>query len=225
MLGRIEEMSTGHVNQAIDVKTQIEESILLGRLFPKERLVEDELMEKFQAKRHTVRAALTTLEVEGMVEKRRNVGAFVKAYSAKEVKDLYEIRELLETSALLKIQLPLSGEAIERLEQAQQIHDEAVGKNDVLAVIRANAGFHDEVFSLQPNAALADAIKKYSGMTHVVRTASFSNAESLQRSRTEHHDMIEALKNRDLKLLEALGKQHLKPSLVAYLQRIGMLEH
>ena len=215
-------MSTGHVNQAVDVKTQIEESILLGRLFPKERLVEDELMERFQAKRHIVRAALNALEVEGMVEKRRNVGAFVKAYSAKEVKDLYEIRELLETSALLNIQLPLSQDAITRLEQAQKLHDDAIEKNDVLAVIRANAGFHDEVFSLQPNSALADAIKKYSSMTHVIRSASFSSGASLQRSKAEHHEMIEALKSEDLSQMEALGKKHLVPSRIAYLQRIGM---
>src|SRR5699024_7184516 len=149
----------------------------------------------------------------------------VKAYSAKEVKDLYEIRELLETSALLNIQLPLSQDAITRLEQAQKLHDDAIEKNDVLAVIRANAGFHDEVFSLQPNSALADAIKKYSSMTHVIRSASFSSGASLQRSKAEHHEMIEALKNEDLSQMEALGKKHLVPSRIAYLQRIGMPDY
>lgn len=218
-------MNAGSDNVPASVKTQIEESILLGRLFPRERLIEDDLMEKFGAKRHTVRSALNALQSEGMVEKRKNVGAFVKAYSAKEVRDLYEVRELLERSALLGIEFPLESGLLEELERVQSKHDDAVSDGNVLAVIRANAQFHDLVFSLQPNAALAEAIKNYSNRTHVIRSASFSSQASLQRSKSEHHEMIEALRNQDLSLMETLGKQHLLPSRDAYLQRISLSSH
>lgn len=45
----------------------LEEDILLGRLFPRERLVEDQLSERFNQKRHVVRQALKDLEVMGLI--------------------------------------------------------------------------------------------------------------------------------------------------------------
>ncbi|WP_145943404.1 GntR family transcriptional regulator [Corynebacterium glyciniphilum] len=203
-----------------ELKTTIEEEILLGRLFPRERLVEDELMERFNAKRHIVRSTLDQLASEGMVEKRKNVGALVRSYSEKDVVELYELRDLLETSAVGKINFPVSTEELASLEQAQQKHDNAIEARNVLAVIRANAEFHDKIFALQDNVTLSKAIERYSGMTYVIRSAAFSSQSSLRRSQTEHHAMIEAIKNADHKKLVDICRQHLLPSRDAYLERL-----
>lgn len=46
----------------------LEEDIVLGLLAPRVRLVEDDLMERFAAKRHVVRDALAQLESAGLLE-------------------------------------------------------------------------------------------------------------------------------------------------------------
>ena len=62
---------------------------MLGRLRPRERLVEDELMARFGAKRHAVRAALAALDRAGLVTLRRHRGAAVREYGAEEIEELY----------------------------------------------------------------------------------------------------------------------------------------
>ena len=64
------------LQRAVDI---LEEEIVLGFLHPRERLVEDELLARFGLKRHVVRQVLIELEQMGLVERKRNVGALVKA--------------------------------------------------------------------------------------------------------------------------------------------------
>ncbi len=78
---------------------QLEEDIVLGYLNPRERLIEDVLIERFGAKRHAVREALARLERLGLVERQPNRGAIVRALSPADVKDIYGVREILELAA------------------------------------------------------------------------------------------------------------------------------
>src|SRR5277367_5929443 len=71
------------------VVSKLEEDVILGRLHPRERLVEDDLMARLGAKRHVVRQALAELERMGVVERIPNRGARVRAYDTKEVQQLY----------------------------------------------------------------------------------------------------------------------------------------
>ena len=81
------------------IARQLEEDIVIGRLHPRERLVEDDLMARFEVKRHVVREALATLDRMGLVERRRNVGALVRFFSSQQVQELYALRSLLEVEA------------------------------------------------------------------------------------------------------------------------------
>ena len=49
------------------VVERIEEDIVLGRLHPRERLIEDDLMERLGVKRHVIREALLDLERIGVI--------------------------------------------------------------------------------------------------------------------------------------------------------------
>ena len=53
---------------------KLETDIVFGRLHPRERLIEDDLMARFGAKRHLVRQALVELERMGLVRRTRNRG-------------------------------------------------------------------------------------------------------------------------------------------------------
>ena len=84
----------------------IEEDIIFGRLRPRERLVEDDLIERLGGTRHTVRQALVELERLGIVRRERNRGATVRDFSPEEVEDIYAMRELLHRHAATLIPLP-----------------------------------------------------------------------------------------------------------------------
>ena len=78
-----------------DVVARLEEDIIFGRLAPGARLTEDALMSAYGTSRHFVRQALVDAERRGIVRREKNVGATVRFYSADEVRQIYEVREML----------------------------------------------------------------------------------------------------------------------------------
>jgi DNA-binding GntR family transcriptional regulator len=130
----------------LDVVDAVEFDILLGRLKPRERLLEDALMARFNAKRHTVRKALEELERIGVVVRAPMRGAAVRDFTAEEVEEVYELRELLQARAVERMVLPCSCAHIEELKQIQREHDAAVAAGDLRMVDKINDKFH-RVFS------------------------------------------------------------------------------
>jgi DNA-binding GntR family transcriptional regulator len=200
------------------VSDTLEEEIVLGVLHPRERLVEDELCERFELKRHVVRQVLAELEQRGLVERRKNIGALVKSYTPREVLDLYAVREILETSAAERIALPVSPERLAQLAEIQRSHDAAAAAGDLRAVFRANMAFHRALFALSDNAALTEAIREYERRTHSIRSASLLFPHYVEKARSEHHKMLEALASRDRAALVALCRTHLLPARDAYIE-------
>jgi len=195
----------------------LEEDIVFGRLHPRERLVEDDLMERFKVKRHVVRDALAALDRLGLVERRKNVGALVRSFSVQEVTELYEVRSMLETEAARRIDVQHVPSRLEHLITIQKQHDEAVAAGDARTVFRANLAFHQELFGLCSNQTLQKAIAEFARQTHPIRFASLVSAEYRERARQEHWQMIEALKTGNIEGLVFLCAQHLLPSRDAYL--------
>jgi DNA-binding GntR family transcriptional regulator len=210
-------------NTLQDVVRRIADDIVFRVYHPRERLVEDELMQRYGAKRHVVRQALAELERDGFVARKPNSGAQVRALTAKETEELYAVREILETSCARLIPVPVDARHIQHLEKLQREHAAAMKTRDVRAVFRANVAFHEAVFRLCPNDALVDAIVDYARRTHPVRLTTLVTEQYLEQARSEHEDILRALRKSDRARLAALCARHLKPSLDAYLRTIEHL--
>lgn len=195
----------------------LEEEIVLGLIHPRQRLIEDELLRRFKLKRHAVRQALSELESMGMVERKRHVGAVVRAYSVREVQDLYVVRELLETHCARLISYPVRTESLDALLGIQQEHDEAVSLGNPRRGFRANMAFHKVLFGLSENPVLVEAIQYHAQRAHSIRSYTMTSPAKLQRARREHWGMIEALQKGDTEGLVHLCGEHLKPSRDAYI--------
>jgi DNA-binding GntR family transcriptional regulator len=202
---------------------RIEEDIVFRVYHPRERLVEDELMQRFEAKRHIVRQALIELERDGLVLRKPNSGAQVRALTAKEATELYAVREILETNCARLIPLPVETRLLAPIEKIQREHAASIRKNDVRAVFRANLAFHAAIFELCGNEALVEAIADFARRTHPVRLTTLVTQQYLEQARGEHEDMLRALRKGDRARLVALCAQHLQPSREAYLRTIGHL--
>lgn len=199
------------------VADTLEDQIVLGALSPRERLVEDDLCARFSLKRHVARQVLAELEQRGLVERRKNIGALVKSYTAREVTELYALRELLEVNAARLIALPVSAARLDELQAIQQQHDAAAAQGDLRRVFRLNIAFHRALFALSENQALTEAIREYERRAHAIRSVSMVFPHYLEKARLEHHQMIQALQSGDRALLIELCAEHLLPSRDAYL--------
>lgn len=207
----------------LEVVSRLADDIVFRAYHPRERLVEDELMQRYDAKRHVVRQALAELERDGYVMRKPNSGAQVRALTAKDTRELYAVREILETSCARLIPLPVAPERLAPLEKIQREHGAAMKAKDVRAIFRANVAFHEAVFRLCDNDALVDAIVDFARRTHPVRLATLVTREYLEAAHKDHDDMLRALRKGDRAKLVALCAHHLKPALDAYLRTLGQL--
>jgi DNA-binding GntR family transcriptional regulator len=210
-----------HASEADLAIAAIEEDIVLAKLHPRQRITEDELLERFGLKRHVVREVLASLERMGLVERRKNVGALVRNFTPREVKELYAMRELLEAEAARRMPLPPDADALERMADIRRAHDKAVERKNLRGVFRANLAFHRALFALTGDEVLERAIAEYARQTHAIRFGTLASADYRERSRREHWEMIQALKAKDRARLVALCRAHLRPSRDAFLEQRG----
>jgi DNA-binding GntR family transcriptional regulator len=201
-----------------DLIAALQEDIVLGRLAPGARLIEEELAERFRTKRHVLRAAFVELERFGLIERRRNRGASVRSLTPQDVDQIYAVRQVLERAAAAQITLPLSRERREPIEKAQKSHDAAVEAGDAKAVFRANFEFHDALFAACGNPYLAAAIDDFRRKTHVVWSYAIVKPEYFRNAQREHRAMLKALREGDRKRLIELCAAHLDISRQAYLE-------
>lgn len=205
------------------VVATLEEDIVLGKLHPRERLIEEELCERFGVTRHILRLVFAELSRMGIVERIPNRGALVRAFSSKDVEQLYTLRAMLETSAAAQVTFPVSDADMEELRQIQAKHDRAVAEDDLVLLFRSNQQFHSKLFSLCGNTFLTEAIETYAQRAHGIRFHVLLGPEQRRRARDEHHLMIDALLRQDREALVDLCRNHLPASKNAYLRTFGML--
>ena len=79
---------------------QIRDAILVGKLQPGDRLIEQELSESFKTSRGPIREAIRILATEGLVKHRKNRGAVVAAPSFDDVLEVYAMRMSLGSIAV-----------------------------------------------------------------------------------------------------------------------------
>ncbi len=201
----------------IKIIEQLEEDIVFGRRRPRERLVEEDLVTQFNAKKHIIRQALNDLERMGLVKKIRNKGAMVRDYSPKDVRQIFSIRELLEAEAARHIPLPVDPNFLDALEDVFAKHDEAVDHGDLHQAFRTNIKFHQVLFSACGNPYLVEAIEKLALKAHAIRFYSLADPTLLHKARDDHRRMIDAIRSGDREALIEVCIEHLQPAKHAYI--------
>jgi DNA-binding GntR family transcriptional regulator len=203
---------------ALVIARSIEEDIVLGRRHPRERLIEQDLCDRFQTHRGDVRSALFELEKKGLVERIPNRGAMVRGLTPSEVKEIYAVREELEVMAVRIIPFPIAPGEINKLEELQRQHAAAIVSGDLLTVFYSNLRFHQVLFGLCGNACLIETIDLLAQKVYGIRSYANAFPKSLDRARRDHVDMIKALRGSRRDGLIALTRRHLEPSPEAYIK-------
>ena len=187
----------------------LRDDVIFGRLHPRERLIEAELVVRFGSHRAAVREALAALERIGLVERQRNKGASVRDLKPERVEQLYAVRLLLETAAARAIALPLAPEALDELIGIQRDHERAVADNDLRRIFELNNRFHRHLHAQSGNPVLVEMIELCATRALTVRFHPYMDRAFLERVCRDHWAMIEACKGRDSAGLVELVRGHI----------------
>ena len=207
----------------LDVAKVLGEDIIFGRLAPGTRLVEDHLIARFGATRHYIRQALYELERTGIVVREKNKGVAVRSLSPAEVRQIYEVRELLQRQAALRIVLPAPAAAIAQLERLHDEYAQHVRERHFSGVHEVNDRFHLTLFACCGNAYLVDSIKHYMWLSLPVRAKKTADLDRAVASEHDHFHMIQLLKGTDSWALAQLCVDHLQPAKQGYLAEVDVL--
>jgi DNA-binding GntR family transcriptional regulator len=202
----------------------LEEDILFGRLRPRERLIEDELIERLGATRHAVRQALVELEKMGVVVRIAKRGAQVRDFTREEVEQICAMRELLHAHAASLIPLPADPKLISRLKKIHDAHCIEVKRQNLCNIHQLNNEFHETLFSASGNQYLAETIKEYARLSLAFRCHLMSSPLRAARARDQHARMIDALKQAKRTELVRLCVEHTRPSKQVYMMMQGWID-
>lgn len=191
-LARLVAASTHHHRTAEDtVAAVIRDAIVSGVFHPGERLPQDMLARLLDVSRMPIRSAMRRLESEGLVEVHPHRGASVRALSAEEVSDLYEMRILIETFALRKTTAALSTEDFERLEA---LSDELESDTSSESELVSRQAFYRYLYGIGNTPRVVTTIMQFraevSRYTHgMVDLRSHTHRELLERIRSGNPDL------------------------------------
>jgi DNA-binding GntR family transcriptional regulator len=132
--------------------------ILAGELKPGERILEAQLASQLNVSRAPIREALLLLAQHGFVTIRPHRGAFVTELSAADLTEMFEIRQLLEVNAALKIHTNMTPDLAHCLEAALAKIGQAAHERDVVQFTEADFNFHKTIWNLAGNTHIAQIL-------------------------------------------------------------------
>lgn len=153
------------------VFNNIKDGILTGRLRPGERLLENQLAEELGVSRTPIREALRMLEIENLVDLIPRKGAQVKKMSEKDIKDVLEIRKVLEELASGIAAENITKQEIAELKKLHMDFVDAFERGDREGVLEADTKFHDVIFNTTKNDKLIQIISNISIQIYRYRIA------------------------------------------------------
>ncbi len=193
------------------VREDLLEHILQGQLQPGERISEPDVASRLQVSRVPVREALRELESSGLVVSRKHAGVFVRAIEAQEVRDLYEVRSLLDGFAGAKAAALLQADR-EGLTQALNASIAAMrqahGENKLSVYYSENLHFHWMIVVAARNEQLSRTYQEVVQKLHLARLQSLAQVSGMTTSISEHQSISEAIDQGDVRSAQSLLADH-----------------
>ncbi|UWQ19124.1 GntR family transcriptional regulator [Jannaschia sp. M317] len=200
----------------VSLTTDLQDDIIFGVYAPGNRIIEDSVMERYNAKRHAVRNAFSELESQGLLIRRPNRGVEVVDFTPEEVDALYDVRIILETAAAKRTILPCDPAIVARLDDIARRHSEAVHDQNFRAVYWLNQEFHEVQFATCGNPRLAELIGTHARTAQSIRVVKYQDAEHMRTVISQHFDIVAALAGDSQDALVAAVQAHLPASAEAY---------
>lgn len=142
------------------VYARLRDMILANVLRPGQKLVDRDLAEQLGVSRTPVREALGRLAMMGLVEARSRRGYYVRQYSADELSDLYEFRQVLEVSAARLAAMNASPEHVRKFKRIlAELDLLAADPSNRARSVELDIEIHNLIAAASGNASLKEAVQ------------------------------------------------------------------
>lgn len=194
---------------AVQVGQMLKKSILNGVYGPGSRLNEAELAESMGVSRSPIREAIQRLAKEGLVELVPRKGSFVTSLKLDEVKELFELREVLEIKAAELAAQRISNQELSQLSKLLFDTSDLI-KRKKYRQYPWNLDFHKQIASCAKNRYLLEKIYDTNVHLLLVRHKSGLETGRAEKALQEHKRIFEAIRNKDAGSAGQFMKEHIR---------------
>jgi DNA-binding GntR family transcriptional regulator len=175
----------------------IRDAIASRELCPEETYSVYVLAEVLGVSRSPVREGLLRLAEAGLVEIHRNRGFRVKLPRAKDVEEIFEIRQALEPASARRVAEAGNLEGSERLQAALASMDKAARSGHTESFWSSDRSLHDELLRLGGNARAAAIVAQLRATTALLGPPTTASGRSMADIVAEHRPIVDAVIDQD----------------------------
>lgn len=190
------------------VRDQLEDDIVNGRMRPGEQMQIEQLMTRFGVSRTPVREALQQLEISGLIEVQPKRGTFVTEVGVAELIQMFEVMAELEALCARLAARRATRQVLDEVEQALADCEVQCALKALNAYYYANEQFHQLIyqacgnpFLVQQTLALKNRLKPY-------RRLQLQMRNRMEQSLQEHQEITQALQQGDAETAARVAREH-----------------
>jgi DNA-binding GntR family transcriptional regulator len=186
----------------------LRDAVLTGEYESGERLLQEELAERFNTSSTPIREALRQLQAEGILEHNPYRGVQVAEVNLEDVREIYLIRSAIE-SFVTRFAVPyLNNAYLERLRGLQGQMREYVASGQLQDLRKANYEFHLIIYEA---ARMPHSLKIIKNLwAQCPWDALYVLPGRAPKSLAEHDKILEAIANQDSKLAAQHVQEHIE---------------
>jgi DNA-binding GntR family transcriptional regulator len=187
----------------------LREEILEGRIPAGARLKVSDIIAKYGTSTNPAREALQGLEGEGLIIITPNRGARVRLINEDLVRNIFDIRQLLEPYILRAFVEYASAEDIAAIEAIQALCQKAVDEGNYPEFHAQNVRFHDYINERHFNLEAVRIMKMHNSWVRALSVKHPLSPAHMRRSSAEHWQLIAAIREGDQDEAARLITQHM----------------
>ena len=198
------------------------ERLILKKLQPGDKLpAERELAEMFGVSRSSIRDAIRSLELVGLVEPRQGAGTVVREVSAEslvnpltivlarqQISELLDFRKMLEPPLAARAATHASVEEITEMEEILRRQDDKVRRGEL--AIEEDSEFHYNVAMASDNSVVLKVLDVLMDLLRETRERALQVEGRPQKSLAGHRRILMAIKRRDPAAAEDAMRRHIQ---------------
>jgi len=191
------------------VYTAILELLISLRFKPGEKISEESVASLLKVSRTPVREALRRLAADGLVDFYPRRGVFAKEITARDIRELYDIRRCLEVQAA---RMTIGNIPPDHIKKVDALIDECHHKDGVgfiEAELRLDREIHRTINTYCGNKRLMHMLEKLDHLAKFMRIIHSNREEVVRENFMEHESIWKALRTNDEPTMVRLLEEHL----------------
>lgn len=201
-------------SRADEVYEQLKRDVAEFNLVPGDRFTENELCERLGVSRTPVRQALIRLQQEGYVEVLFRAGWRVLPFDFDQFEQLYDLRMVLETTAVHRLCDDSKGVDRDLLGKLNAIWlvPAAERSNDTVQVAQWDEEFHCALVAAAGNKEMARVHREVTDRIRIIRRLDFTKQARIDATYEEHGKILRAIQRKRGDQAAMLLRAHIETS-------------